>query len=96
MDKGKNMNQFIIESTGQTGIVFLTVIEAEGVSEAIDIKIRDRSVGEGTVTGATTGLKRSPGQVLWGEVMRDIKEILPIPLIPQYQLVNREVTGEEK
>ena len=83
------MKQYIIETTSRGGFIFLTAIQAESVDEAINIKNNDHSIGRGTVTGATQGV-RIDLEPLWGEALRDVVLDPPEPTIfPHYKLVNR-------
>ena len=80
---------FIIETTHKR-FTFYTIIEADDVQEAIDIKVAAKSTGTGTVTGATSATK--VGYPFFGETMYDVELAPPPPpvLVPnKYVLTKR-------
>ena len=88
--------QFIIE-TQSNRFTFYTIIEADDIQEAIDIKATSGSVKGGHVTGATRAV--NPNHPHWGEVMKDVKPTpppkpvppppKPVPPPPKYILTER-------
>ena len=77
------MITFIIETTNQDRI-FYSLIEAENVQKAIDIKVHSTSIGTGTVTGATAVVRTTRPH--WGSAMRDVT----LPPHDKYSLKERQ------
>ncbi len=86
------MREFIVETTSEEGYVFLTVVDAKNVHDAIELKTKDTSIGSGIVTGITVGVKlpKGGGNPLWGNVIMNIEEIPPLPTRPKYRLIERK------
>ena len=77
------MTTFIIE-TSLGGLVLYSLIEAENVEEAIDIKTDSASIGSATVTGATGSVKTT--SPYWGSSMQDVTLDTPSPPPNKYSL----------
>ena len=85
------MKEYIVETIGPEGHVFLTVIQAKNLHDAIESKTNDTSIGQGRVTGITMGTKlpKDPGNPLWGNVIMNIEKVPPLPTRPKYRLITR-------
>ena len=82
------MNLFIIETT-TLKFVFYTILEADDIQEAIEIKAAATSTKGGRVTGALRAT--SIGYPFFGEAMMDVTLAPPPPPLPaKYVLTRRE------